>query len=74
MQTLLLPCLKVILALEVALIMKRLMYQRPRGFHFGLTSSIPAPKSFEPSDTESDSFSGNSSDDSDEGRLSGLSW
>ena len=33
MQTLLLLCLKVILALEVALIIKRLMYQRLKVFH-----------------------------------------
>ena len=40
---------------------------------FSVTSSIPAPYSFEPSDTESDSYSENSIDDSDHGRLSDLS-
>ena len=29
--------------------MKRLMYQRLKGFHFSETSSVPAPYSFEPS-------------------------
>ena len=41
---------------------------------FSEMSSIPAPYSFEPSDTESDSSSENSSDNSDHSRLSDLSW
>ena len=74
MQALLLLCLKVILALEVELIMERLMYQRLKDFHFSETSSIPAPYSFGPSGAESDSSSENSSDDFDQIRLSELSW
>ena len=35
---------------------------------------FPAPYSFEPSDTDLESFSENSSDDSDHSRLSDLSW
>ena len=41
---------------------------------FSETSSIPAPYSFEPSDTESNSSSENSSEHSDHTRLSDLSW
>ena len=74
MQTLLSLCLKMILALEVALILKRLMYQRLKGFRFSETSSIPALYSFQPSDTESDRSSDNSSDNSDHSRLPDLSW
>ena len=38
------------------------------------TRLIPAPYSFEPGGTETDSSSENTSDDSDHNRLSDLSW
>ena len=43
----------------------------PSGSETGL---IPAPYSFEPSGTESDSSAATSSDDSEQNRLSDLSW